>query len=454
MRIRTLLVIAAVLLVVFALAGVTQQNRDLLRQELQLWGDLTLEVGWMLVLCFVAGGGLVFVALSVREAGHVLERWRRRRESRKSREIEDLYSRGLVAVLEGRTDEALQQFRAVLERDSRHFPTLIKLGEVLRDQGKYDQAIEFHRKAEHLREDEPQALYALVEDHEAEGNIERARAVLGRIIAINKNSIAAWRKLRSLHVKQEDWDAAQDAHRKVEKLTPAAPEEADRRVGIGIRYELAMARLRQGKAKEAIGQLRRLSAEHVAFVPAHVGLGQALREAGQDGETVDAWYRGFEATGSPIFLIWLEEHFLERDQPLEGIEALKRCVSHSRKDTLPRFYLGKLYFRLEMLDDAFAMLSALEGRAAYAPTLHYLLGRIHERRRKFEEATREYRKVIKETELVQLDFLCRTCAERRTEWSDRCASCGEWNTVEVNFREEISLEELGISTAPIYTAER
>ena len=38
------------------------------------------------------------------------------------------------------------------------------------------------------------------------------------------------------------------------------------------------------------------------------------------------------------------------------------------------------------------------------------------------------------------------------EWNDRCESCGEWNCIEVSFREEISPEELGLSRAPVYTA--
>ena len=46
----------------------------------------------------------------------MVERWRQRKASRKSEEIEEEYSRGLVAVLEGHEDEALRHFRAVLER--------------------------------------------------------------------------------------------------------------------------------------------------------------------------------------------------------------------------------------------------------------------------------------------------------------------------------------------------
>ena len=55
------------------------------------------------------------------------------------------YSRGLVAILEGREDEGLGHLRKVLEWDSRHFNTLIKIGEVLRSQGKYAEAIDAYK---------------------------------------------------------------------------------------------------------------------------------------------------------------------------------------------------------------------------------------------------------------------------------------------------------------------
>ena len=42
--------------------------------------------------------------------------------------------------------------------------------------------------------------------------------------------------------------------------------------------------------------------------------------------------------------------------------------------------------------------------------------------------------------------------EATGEWIDRCPACGEWNRIEVNFREEVPLEELGLSPAPIYTS--
>jgi len=455
-RVRTFLAILLMLGILFAVAQVFLENRDVFQQKVYFWGGTSLPVGLTLLLVLLIGFLVAAVFGVSREIGRMMELWRYRRARRKSEEIEEEYSRALVAVLEGREDEALGHFRAVLERDSRHFSTLLKVGEVLRNQERYAEAIEYHRKAQHLKEDDTRPLYALCEDYEAKGDMARARAVLGKIIAINKHSVSAWGKLRSLHIKEENWDKALEAHQRVEKYSsPHDPrDDADDQVGKGIRCEIAKARMDSGGLKEATAILRRLLKEDPLFIPAHVKLGEALRHEGQDAQAIEAWYHGFESTGSPIFLTVLEEHFLERDNPLGAIEALKRCVSQAAKDTLPRFYLGKLYFRLEMLDDALQILSSLEGRASYAPTLHYLVGRIHERRKNCDEAAAEYRKVIKEMELVQLEYRCRRCEETVMEWTDRCAACGDWNSVEMNFREEISLDELGLSQAPVYTTRR
>jgi lipopolysaccharide biosynthesis regulator YciM len=455
MKLRTFLYILVAMGAAYAIITLFVANRDvLLRREFHFWGGVDLPVGLTLILFLAAGVAITLLAGMTREASKLVGGWRQRRDSKTSEEIEEEYSRGLSAVLEGRENDALAHFRAVLERDSRHFNTLLKLGEVLRSQDRIDEAIEYHRKAHHLKDDDARPLYALVEDYEAKGDLERARTVLDRILAKKRDSISGWRKLRSLHVKGRSWGQALAAHQQVVKRANVRDprDSGEAGFGAGIRFEMAAEMLAAGKAKEAASALRKLVKENPRFIPAHVALGEALRAQGLAAEGVEAWYQGFETTGSPIFLTVLEDHFLSQEQPLAAIEALKRCVARARKDTIPQFYLGKLFFRLEMLDDAAAILQSLEGRASYAPTLHYLLGRIHERRRNTRDAAIEYRKVIKEMELVQLEYRCTACGTTRADWAPRCADCGNWNTIEVDFREEISFEELGLSPAPVYTA--
>lgn len=454
MRVRTFLFILVAMGIIYAVASLFVTNREVLERSFHFWGGVDLPVGLTLLVFLVIGVVMTVLAGLTREAGMLVERSRRRKATRRAEEIEEEYSRGLTAVLEGRSEDALRHFRAVLERDSRHFNTLLKLGEVLRSQEKHAEAIEYHRKAHHLNEDDPRPLYDLVEDYEAKGDLDRARAVLGKIIALKKQSVPAWRKLRSLHMKERGWAKALEAHERVEKYVDASDprDAADRRVGRGIRYEMAAEQLEKGQVKEAIVALRRIAKEPPPFLPAHVKLGEALRRQGLDAEAVEVWEQAFEATNSPVFLTLIEEHFLQREQPFAAIEAIKRCASRARRDTLARLYLGKLYFRLEMLDDSLSTLSSLEERAPHAPTLHYLLGRIHERRKNWREASGEYRKVINEIEMLQLEYRCRACGSTIAEWTDRCASCGEWSTVELIFREEMSLEELGLPPAPVYTS--
>ncbi len=451
MKLRTFFIIALWLASIFAIVHTFLSNRELIRVPFTLWPGTSISVGLLLLIAFTAGALFVFIAGIPREAGLIFERWRSRRTGRRAEEIEEEYTKGLAAMSEGRDDAALIHFHGALERDSRHFNTLIKIGEVLRRREQFDAAIEYHRKAHHLRDDSTLPLFALVDDHEACGDMERARAVLRKIIGLDRNAIVAWRKLRSLYVKERNWDKALEAHERVMKISAEGETDAaDRRIGVGIRYEIAAAQYEDGKIRDAIVGLRRLLKDEPSFIPAHIRVGEALNSMGQETEAVQAWISGFESTGSPIFLTALEDHYLIREEPLQAIEALKSCVSRSVKDTLPRFWLGKLYLRLEMLDDAQATLGALVGRASYAPTLHFLLGRIHERRQKWRDAANEYRRVIRETDLVQLEYLCRSCGETLMEWTDRCLKCGEWNRVEVNFREEIPLDELGLPAAPIY----
>jgi tetratricopeptide (TPR) repeat protein len=279
MRVRTFFMFLLLLGALWAIASIWTANEEILRHPIKLWGDTSTNVGWLLV-GFMGVGVLGTVLLGgARELSLVIERSRLRKAGRKYEDIEDEYSRGLVADLEGRDAEALAHFRKVLEWDSRHFNTLIKIGEVLRSQGKHAEAIEYHRKAHHLKEDSTRPLYALVEDYAAKGEMDQARVVLGKIIAVNKNSVAAWRKLRSVHMKDGNWEEALAAHERVAKLSwPEDPQVPhDQRTGLGIRYEIASERLREGKPREAIAMLRRLVKEHPSFIPAYVKLGVVQR---------------------------------------------------------------------------------------------------------------------------------------------------------------------------------
>jgi tetratricopeptide (TPR) repeat protein len=194
-----------------------------------------------------------------------------------------------------------------------------------------------------------------------------------------------------------------------------------------------------------------LLAHEPRFIPARIMLGEAELLRDDEPAAVAAWRKGYSETGSPIFLQRIEDHFIEQEEPLAAIETLRQLIAEADNDLLPRFYLGRLYYRLEMLDDAAKQLSAIGDRIRSSPTYHFLLGRIHHRRGDLARAVESYGQCLRQLEVGRMEFLCRVCHARHAEWSDSCPGCGSWNSIELDFEEErLSPEALGVLEVPVW----
>ena len=180
-------------------------------------------------------------------------------------------------------------------------------------------------------------------------------------------------------------------------------------------------------------------------------LGEAELLLGREEAAISAWRDGYLETGSPVFLARIEDHFIEEEEPVLAIETLRGLIAAATNDLLPRFYLGRLYYRLEMLDEAARTLAGIGDRIRSSPTYHYLVGRIRERQGQLGRAVDSYVTCLKQLELGTAEYVCRACGERSPDWRDICARCGSWNAVELDFEEErLSADALGVREVPIW----
>jgi lipopolysaccharide biosynthesis regulator YciM len=95
----------------------------------------------------------------------------------------------------------------------------------------------------------------------------------------------------------------------------------------------------------------------------------------------------------------------------------------------------------------------MKAQVTYFPALHYCLAKIQERHGNYREALRELETLLLQAEALKVEYVCGTCSRRYPAWVEHCERCGEWNSVVVDFREERGVEELGLSTAPVYTVD-
>jgi len=333
------------------------------------------------------------------------------------------------------------------------YTTLVAYGEVLRLRGRVDEALEVHRRASVLYPHSVGLLYQLADDYQARGETQVATEVRNRILRdMPEQSLSALRHQRDQAMASSDWEAAARWQSRIDTLLSGVEDGMrDKGIARGLAYQGAVALLEQDRPAEAVERLARLLEDEPRFVPAGIMLGEAELLRGDEAAALDAWRRGFSQTGSPVYLQRMEDHFIEREAPERAIKNLRSLIASTDNDTLLRFFLGRFYVRVEMLDDARKILESIAEPMDASPTYHYILGRLNQRREHPEQALRCFLTAFHRLGMTRTKFVCRICGRRSGEWNDRCLGCSSWNSVELDVEaERLSPEALGLVERPTW----
>jgi tetratricopeptide (TPR) repeat protein len=297
-------------------------------------------------------------------------------------------------------------------------------------------------------------LYELIEDYEARGELEVADEIRNRILRdFTNRGGSVLRYYRNRAMSEGDWRRATQLQEELDVLL-GSEGQPGRNLDLrrGLTYQRGVQLLEEDRPLDAGEVFERLLQEQPSFIPAIIMLGEARLLEERWEEAVEVWRQGYEATRNPVLLQRIEDHFIEREQPEQAIHTLRKLIARSPDDLFPRFFLGRLYYRLEMLPEAQKVLLEIGDRILASPTYHFLLGRIHERRGEIRLAAEEYLACARQLGVHNAEYLCQRCQARFREWQDRCDSCGSWNSVELAIEEEqLNLEDVSIVRGPIWT---
>ena len=431
MRAKTLITILFVFAFVWFVVSTVRLNEGLVTVRLAFVGPFELELWMGLLAAFCAGAGLILFFDIAGGARRFARDRRRRREHRAHEEVEGLYVQGLDSMMNGHYRKALDRFEKVLDRDPEHVKALVKKGDSLLALRRYREAADVLERAVRHDPDNLLALYSLSDVYLDAGADERAKSTLERIIALDpQTTVSAHRKLRDLLVRKLQWEGAAGVQGELTTMiTSAEEQEVEEAMARGIRLGLGVERMKKGESQEAAEIFRSILAADEAFIPAHVRLGEALASLDETEEAVRAWRRGFEATGSTEPLSALSNFYLRDEQPEEAIGVWKQALVLSDNELPLRYCLGKLYYRLFMLDEALREFQLIEDRVSGLPALHLYVARILESQGNVSGALAKTKLLVAEVEGLMMDYVCSSCGWRSSEWSERCASCRRWNTL-------------------------
>ena len=387
---------------------------------------------YLVLACIAAGALAVVMLVGVREVrAHILN-WRSTQRRKRQEKLQSYYTNGVLASLSRRTNEAISQLQKVLALDPNHTRALLSLGNVFRKEKHYSEAIRLHRKARLLEEGNMEIILSLARDLEDAKRFDEAIQALEDVLKLDGTNPTALYRIRDIHIRNEKW---KEAHAVQERLLKAGLPEADVRaenqILTGLKYELARQYMERGDRDQARRHFKDAIKLDKGFLPARIGFGETLIREGKLRQAAESWEKSYVKTGNPIFLQRLEDLYLEMGEPGEMLRIYQQALARRNNDPSLKLALGKLYYRLEMIDDAFDLLSTLEDIQDPSGDLLHIMASLYIRKGDTETALMELQEVISRSRAVVTPLTCSACHYETREWSGRCPACGRWNTLAV-----------------------
>lgn len=383
----------------------------------------------LVVFSMAVGAVIVAMAVGMRQTVHAIGNWRSTRLQRRKDKVDALHREGTHAFMSKRINDAVGLFEKALSIDPNRIDSLLWLGNIYRSEHNFAEAIRLHQNAHRVDDRNIEILLELAKDLESAKRYEESLQALQKILKLEPDNLTALTRKRDLLIRLEKWsDALEIQHRLVKANLPENERRAEALLLTGCMYEVGRQLLERGHPDKARRYFRGAIKKDRTFLPAYIGLGEILIREGKTKDAVEILKKVYARTRNIIILHRLEELFLEQGEPSEIIRTYQEALQLDPSNATLQFYLGKLYYRLEMVDEAFDILSTIEGPQDQMVDYHKIMANLFLRKQHMEQAVAELKKALQFKKRVVVPYACTACQQESTEWSGRCRRCGNWNT--------------------------
>ncbi len=387
----------------------------------------------LILLSSVAGALAMLIAFAIRDTKRFIENWQYQRKQKKEARIQELYSKALNALLAHDEDEAKKPLESILVEEPKHLDALLRLGDIASAEEDYQKAMSFYNKAFSVNPQNLEVLFSLESLMEKTGRWADALNYIENILDIDADNLSALYKKRAILERDEKWDELVEAQKTILKHEHTEKDRQREQMNLlGYKYEYGRHSLETGeieKARKAFKTLIKLNGD---FIPAYIGLAEVMLGEGESEDAVDFLEKSYDQTSSLIILARLEDLLISLGEPSRLIRLYENSLAKNPQNHTLRFLLGKLYYRLEMIDDAFETFTYVDASGVASPELYQIMGDLYLKRNQYDRAVSEFKKAVDMKMAFRLPYWCSNCGYSSQGWSGRCPSCNNWNTYTFN----------------------
>jgi len=389
---------------------------------------------WVMITSSLIGALLMLVVFVVRDIRKFLATYQFQRKQKRDQKVDALYSRAVNSLIGDNLADARAALDAILKVEPQHTDALLRLGNLDELLEKNEEALSSYKKALMSMNGNLEALFSLVGVLVKVGNAEDALKYADKILDIDPDNHGALLRKRTLLEAEGRWDDILEVQKTILKLEPDEErKKEEQQEMIGFRYEHSRDSLEKGNIEKANAGFKSILREDEHFIPAYLGIAEVMLSEGNSEDAVNFLEKAFETTASQIVLARIEDLLISEGEPSRLIRIYRKAILDNPQDDKLKFFLAKLFFRLEMVDDSFEVFSTMEiGEGPSFVEAHKLLGELHMRRNECEKAVEIFKKTLEIKSALRVPYCCQECGHSELEWSGRCPECGSWNTYDLD----------------------
>ena len=416
-----------------ALGFFAMDNKDIVIIKIPFGSLYEMPKIALILMSTIAGSLLILVAFFVRDTKRMIDNLQYQKRQKRDARITSHYSKALNAILADKKEEAKEALGEILKEDPGHVDALLRLGDIALGNDDAKTAFEYYKKARDINATDLQALLSVETAMEKMQRFDDATKYLDEILDIDAGNLTALCRKRAILEMQERWDELLLLQKSIIRLEQNEKDkEREEHRRLGYKYEYARASLENGELEKAEKAFRNLIKTDSRFLPAYLGTAEVIMTKGEIEEAINFLEKSFEQLNSVILLARLEDLLISVGEPGRLIRFYRNALARNPQDNGLKFLLGKLYYRLEMVDDALDILNSID-TSAFAPSeLYGLRGELHMKRKHISAAIDEFRRACGIQSVVNVPYCCAQCGFKSADWSGRCLCCNEWNTYQLD----------------------